>query len=299
MSNETVPALLPGLAIVAGTGILPQRIAEDCKRIGRPYKVVIFGDTELDWTAGEPVIRAPYEKPGRIFKALKAEGIHQMTLAGAVTRPKLSPWKFDFTMVKLATRILPAMKKGDDETLRTVTQVLEGQGFTIIAPHELLEELLAPEGVHSKLGPSEADRDDVHRAIKIVDALGAVDVGQGAVVAQGLCLATESIQGTDAMLDFVAKSGDEFRIDPEGSKGVLYKAPKPGQDWRVDLPAIGPDTFRKAAAAGLAGVVVEARGVLVLGLDDCREVADATGMFFWCRAVAEPEESNAADGSAA
>lgn len=298
MSDEQVPALLDGLAIVAGSGILPQRIAEECKRIGRPYKVVVFGEQEFDWLAGEPVIRSEYEKPGRVFKALRSEGISQMTMAGAVTRPKLKPWKFDFTMIRLATKVLPAMKKGDDETLRMVTQVMESQGFEIIAPHELLEGLLAPEGVHSTAQPSDDDKADADRAAEIVTALGAVDVGQGAVVAQGLCLATESIQGTDAMLDFVGTTGRDFLLDEEGAKGLLLKAPKPGQDWRVDLPAIGPDTFHKAAKAGLGGVVVSAGGVLVLGMDECSEAADAHGLFFWCRPDAKTEETKGDDAAA-
>ena len=109
MSEPGVPALLPGLAIMAGTGVLPKLVAEQCKRIGRPYKVVVFGVMELDWTDGHPVIEAMYEKPGRVFKALKMAGIHQMTLAGAVTRPEFKVWRFDLTMIRLAAKILPAM----------------------------------------------------------------------------------------------------------------------------------------------------------------------------------------------
>lgn len=284
MTETNVPALLPGLAIMAGTGVLPKLIAEHCARIGRPYKVCVFAGQEFDWLGSHPVVEGEYEKIGRVFKALKAEGIHQVTMAGAVTRPKLKPWRFDLTMIMLAPKLLPAMRKGDDETLGTITSIFEGQGFEVVAPHDVIEGLLAPEGIHTKAQPSDADREDAARAAKIVDALGAMDVGQGAVVAQGLCLATESIQGTDAMLGFVGKTGRDFLTDPEGGKGVLLKAPKPGQDWRVDLPAIGPDTFAKVAEAGLAGVVVQAGGVLVLGFDDCKAAADEHGLFFWAKA---------------
>jgi DUF1009 family protein len=64
---------------------------------------------------------------------------------------------------------------------------------------------------------------------------------------------------------------------------VLFKGPKPGQDWRMDLPAIGPDTLQAAAAAGLAGVVVQAGGVLILGRDETVAAADAAGLFLWGR----------------
>ena len=64
---------------------------------------------------------------------------------------------------------------------------------------------------------------------------------------------------------------------------MLYKAPKPGQDWRADLPAIGVETVRKAAEAGLAGVVIAAGGVIVLDRDAVIREADARGLFLWAR----------------
>ena len=84
-------------------------------------------------------------------------------------------------------------------------------------------------------------------------ALGAVDVGQGCVVQQGLVLGVEAIEGTDALLARCAG------LRREGPGGVLVKLVKPGQDRRADLPTIGPDTVRGAAAAGLAGIAIEAR----------------------------------------
>ena len=60
-------------------------------------------------------------------------------------------------------------------------------------------------------------------------------------------------------------------------RGVLAKGPKPGQELRVDMPAIGPRTVEQAAAAGLAGVVVEAGGVLVLDRAEAIRAADAVG----------------------
>ena len=64
---------------------------------------------------------------------------------------------------------------------------------------------------------------------------------------------------------------------------MLLKRPKPGQDMRLDMPAIGPDTFSAASAAGLAGVVVQARETLVLGLEETLARADELGLFLWVR----------------
>jgi DUF1009 family protein len=273
----------PGLAIVAGRGALPRLIAEDCARRGRPYRVVVFDGVPLDWTAGHPVLPAVFEKPGRLFADLRAAGCGEVAFAGGIRRPELNPLRFDLTALKIAPKLLGALKGGDDKGLRMVAEVFEAEGLRLVPAHALLTDLLAPQGAPTRAQPTEADRADAARAAEIVRAMGGVDVGQAAVVAQGVCLGLESIQGTDAMLAFVAATGGPFRPDRAGARGVLYKAPKPGQDWRLDLPAIGPETMRGVAQAGLAGVVVQAGGVLVLGLGETIAAADAAGVFLWGR----------------
>lgn len=270
-----------GIAIVAGRGDLPRLIAEDCARRGLPYRVVLLGDLTLDWADAHPAIHGQFEKPGRLFADLRAAGCGQVTFAGGIVRPKLRPLGFDLTMLRLAPRVVRGLAAGDDSTLRMVAGIFEAEGFRVRAPHEILTDLLAPPSVLGRVQPSDADRRDAARAAVIVAALGAVDVGQGAVVAGGICLGLESIQGTDVMLDFVARTAGPIR--PAGARGVLYKAAKPGQDRRMDLPAIGPGTLERAAAAGLAGVAVEAGGVMILNRAAAVAAADAAGLFLWVR----------------
>ncbi|MDP6175104.1 MAG: UDP-2,3-diacylglucosamine diphosphatase LpxI, partial [Rhodospirillales bacterium] len=64
-----------------------------------------------------------------------------------------------------------------------------------------------------------------------------------------------------------------------GVGGVLVKLKKPGQDRRLDLPAIGPATVEHAVQAGLAGIAVEAGGTLLIDRDTLIEAADAAGLF--------------------
>jgi DUF1009 family protein len=272
-----------GLAIVAGRGVLPRLIAEDCARRGRSYRVVAFEGVPLDWTAGHPVVHGAFEKPGRLFAELRASGCRAVTFAGGMARPTLNPLRFDLTMLRHAPKVLGAIRGGDDRTLRTVAEIVEGEGFLLVPAQAIVDGLVAMAGVSTRAQPSDDDRADAARAAAIVEAIGGVDVGQAAVVAQGVCLGVESVQGTDALLAFVERTAGPFRADPTGARGVLFKAPKPGQDWRMDLPAVGPDTLRAAAAAGLAGVVVQAGGVLVLGRDETVAAANSAGLFLWGR----------------
>ena len=68
---------------------------------------------------------------------------------------------------------------------------------------------------------TEQDRADATRAAQIVAALGAVDVGQGCVVQQGLCLGVEALPGTDAMLASIAPMA---ALRPDPARGLFLWA---------------------------------------------------------------------------
>ena len=147
-----------GIAIVAGRGALPRLIAEDCARRGRPYRVVQFEGIALDWLDGHPVLAAAFEKPGRLFAALRAAGCGEVTFAGGMKRPHLNPLRFDLKALGLATKLFAGLRAGDDTTLRLAAEIFEAEGLTLRAPHEILASLLAPEGLLTRRAPTEADR---------------------------------------------------------------------------------------------------------------------------------------------
>lgn len=259
------------LAVIAGEGALPGAVVE----ANHGAWFVRIEGVEAH-NPGAPEIAANFERLGRLFDDLRANGIEQVCLAGAMTRPALDPMAFDPKMQALAPRLGEAMKGGDDALLTLVVTVFEEEGFEVRGVHELVPALTAPAGLLAGAPPDRAARDDAHRATEILAALGRVDVGQACVVAGGLCLGIETIQGTGFLLRMVAETDPKLR---RGARGVLVKRPKPGQDLRVDLPAIGPETIKGAAAAGLAGVVVAAHAVLILHREATLKEAAATGLF--------------------
>lgn len=262
-------------ALIAGTGGLPALLAA-----AAPGMLVCELDGFPSAVPGAEPLRFRIERLVPFLDALIARGVSRVCFAGAIQRPKIEPEMFDAQTAALVPRLVGAMQAGDDATLRAVIELFEDWGLVVVGADEIAPELVPGEGVLA--GALRAvDKTDAERAAEIVAALGAVDVGQGAVVAQGLCLAVESLPGTDAMLDFVAAHRGQRR-GPVG--GVFFKAPKPGQDRRIDLPAIGPQTVAKAAAAGLSGIVFEAGGVLLLDRIATIAAAEAAGIFLWGRA---------------
>jgi DUF1009 family protein len=227
-------------------------------------------------------LRFRVERLVPFLRALERDGISQVIFAGAVTRPRLDPALLDEGTTALLPRLMAAMAQGDDATLRVVIELFEEFGFTVAGVETVAPALLPGAGV---LAGSVTPRDeaDATRAAAIVAALGAVDVGQGAVVAQGLCLGVEALPGTDALLAQVAGIG-ALRPDQSRGRGVFYKAAKPGQDRRIDLPTLGPDTLRGVAEAGLGGLAFEAGSVICLDLDEMQRLAAKLGLFLWSRA---------------
>lgn len=274
---------MPGTALIAGTGTLPLLLAARLEAEGQPFLLAEMEGHPVSAPADWRVERFCVEQLALLFDRLREAGMTRVVFAGAVARPQIEPSRIDPKTAQFLPRLVAALQQGDDALLRSVIGLFEEQGFEVVGAEAIAPELVPGEGVLGEVHPSEANRKDAARAAEIVAALGALDVGQGAVVAQGLCLAVETLPGTDAMLQWVADVAGAMRPDPQGAKGVFYKAPKPGQERRVDLPAIGPETIAGAARAGLAGVVIEAGGVMILDRAVTLAEADRHGLFLWAR----------------
>ncbi|HWA21621.1 MAG TPA: UDP-2,3-diacylglucosamine diphosphatase LpxI [Caulobacterales bacterium] len=267
------------LGIIAGGGDLPVRLAEHCRGQGKPYFVARIAPLASPELSDHPGADNPLDKMGARFAALRAAGCDAVVLAGAVRRPDFNAFDPDERTRQMLPAILAAAALGDDQLLRALIAECETDGFTVVGAEDVLGGLLAPLGALGAHKPDTAAMADIRRAAALVAALGAFDVGQGAVVCAGLALAVEAQEGTDAMLARVAGLPRALRGASDARRGVLVKRPKPAQERRVDLPVIGLTTIENAAAAGLAGVAIEAQGALIVDREAVVARADALGLF--------------------
>ena len=179
----------------------------------------------------------------------------------------------DLEGAKLLARVGRAAFAGDDGLLAAVIRVLTEEGFRVMGMHEIMREAVAPAGVLTKATPDAQAMTDINRGVQVARLLGSADVGQGCVVQQGLVLAVEAAEGTDAMLARCAP------LARPGPGGVLVKLVKPGQDRRADLPTIGPRPVDAAAAAKLRGIAFEAGGTILTDRAALAQAADTAGLF--------------------
>lgn len=262
------------LGLVAGGGAVPLQVAAAARASGRDvFAVVIEGWADPADYAHLPHLAIRLGAVGEAIEALRARGIRQLVMCGTARRPSFLSIRPDAGMARLLVKIGRAAWQGDDGLLKAVVRVLEGEGFEILPAQAILRGILPEAGRLGALAPGAQALEDIRRGVAVVRALGAVDVGQGAVVQQGLVLGVEAIEGTDALLARCAG------LRREGPGGVLVKLVKPGQDRRVDLPTVGPATITGAAAAGLAGIAIEAGGTILVDRAATIAAADAAGLF--------------------
>lgn len=282
------PGSMPGVkpasgevpvAIIAGGGAFPAEVVEALREAGRQVAVIGLRGFSARRIAGEPARLVDMLDPARILALLAEARPSCVVLAGSVTRPGPLAVASVFSAYRNREELGRILAAGDDRILRGAVGLIEDAGYRVVGAQDVAPRLLAEDGLLAGPEPSAAQRADIALAGELLAATGRFDIGQAVVVAGGQVLAVEGPEGTDAMLDRVTALRRSRRVRLEGPAGVLVKRPKPGQDTRVDLPAIGPRTIARARKAGLTGVAVEAGGVVVI--DRRATLADAarSGLF--------------------
>ena len=186
------------VALIAGRGDLPRNIAEHRAALNLPTHLVVFPDCYQPWMADHSHGFYEFERIARVFRDLRAMGTTHVVFAGGMNRPRIRPWRVDLGSLCIAVRAWPLLRKGDNAMLSRYAAMIEERGFTVIGAQEILgDELTIDAGSLGQLQPDHKDMEDAARAAAIVNALSPLDVGQGAVVAGGLCLAVEAIEGTN------------------------------------------------------------------------------------------------------
>lgn len=215
---------------------------------------------------------------GAMLRAFKSSGCRDLVIVGRVRRPNLRAIRPDLGFWTSLPVLLRFLRGGDDAILRLVVGFFERHGLRVVGVHEAAPELIAPAGVLGTHAPHPIHQAAIGHCAAALAALGPFDAAQAAVADANGLLAVEGADGTDAMLRRLADPVGGRRRAAGGS-GVLVKLPKPDQERRIDLPAIGPDTMRRAAEAGLAGVAVLQGQTLFAERRRSLELADEMGLF--------------------
>ena len=260
------------IALVAGALDLPFFTRDALRRAG--WDVFIVGLRGFVDMRLQPDMVVRLGGAGRAIREFRRRGIRWLTFGGSPGHPNLSDLRPDlWTFITL----LKIMKhqRGYDSMAVALNKVLEKQGFEIVAAQDLAPELAFENaGVQTKTKPSADDNKNIERAIEVSHTIGMADIGASVVVDKQV-IAVEAAEGTAKMLERVVA----MRKNKRKASGVFAKMTKPGQDLRIDIPAIGVDTVNAVADAHLRGIVVNTKTCFVVNKPAVIAQANKRGIF--------------------
>ena len=260
------------IALIAGALQLPFFTRDALRRAGWDVFVVglkNFVDPKLN---PDMVIRLG--GAGRAVREFRRRGIRNLTFVGAIGHPNLYDIRPDLWSLSALISIMKH-QRGYDSMATTLNKVLEKRGFKVVAAQDLAPELTFEKaGVQTKTKPTKSDMTDIKRAVDVSHTIGAMDIGASVVVDKQV-IAVEAAEGTANMLKRVV----EMRKNNRRGRGVFAKMTKPGQDLRIDIPAIGVDTVRSVAAAHLRGIVVNTKTCFVVDRENVIREANKLKIF--------------------
>ena len=263
------------LGIIAGGGSIPEILIKHCLLQGiEMAALAIEGNADKEFFSGD---KFDYKwirigQAGSGFKYFADKKVTDVVMIGTIRRPSFFDLVPDLRTTAFFAKV-GAKALGDDGILRAVIYEIEKEGMHVKGVHEIMPELLIPQGILTKRKPSKSDIIDIKRGVEVAFELGKLDVGQAVVVQHGLVLGVEGIEGTDELI----RRCQNYRRKGDG--GVLVKLRKPQQDMRIDLPTIGIQTIENAHNSGLKGVVVHAGNGLIVNQKEVVTLANKYGMF--------------------
>ncbi|MFN8598869.1 MAG: UDP-2,3-diacylglucosamine diphosphatase LpxI [Candidatus Binatia bacterium] len=258
------------LGLIAGNGVFPRLVARGAREAGvEVVAVAHVGETEPEL---EGEVRSctwvRVGELGKIIRTLKNAGCERAVMAGGIKKARLfSGFRPDLRGAAFLARMRTLH---DDKLLRGIAGELESDGIRVIPSTEYLPRLVPSPGVLSKRAPKAHERSDIDFGVHVAKAVGSFEIGQTVVVKNGLVLAVEAVEGTDAA---IRRGGELAR-----GGAIVVKVSKPQQDLRFDVPAIGPETIRLMAEVGATVLAIEAGRTIILEREQVLDAAAKAGI---------------------
>ncbi|MDR2794843.1 MAG: UDP-2,3-diacylglucosamine diphosphatase LpxI [Holosporaceae bacterium] len=280
------------VCIICGGGCYPQLVAQACVAKGIGFCLLFLEGSSANsklWTREISYSNVPFLSIGfgEIAKALDffhRNGVSEIIFAGGVKRPNFHEISLDKKGISWLLKLGTTIFSGDDALLKKLSDLLETEGFKIRAGTDLLDDIFVRNEVLSHRHPTEADYADIQRGLEVAAAIGNQDIGQAVIVSEGLILGVECVEGTDALVERCA-----FLRKTE-TGGILVKTSKPQQDYRLDLPTIGPKTIDILSRHHFSGVAVEAGKCIVIDKKSVIEQVNNYSMLF-CGCISRAKNS--------
>lgn len=257
MSDSKIPQTI---GMIAGNGIYPETFARAARAAGVDLIAAAAFTDETEPHLADLVDEINWLRVGQLGKMIKffkSHGVAEAVMVGQIAPKNLFDLRPDLRLLKMLSKV----KERNAETLFTaIADELAKDGVSLLPATTFLEDLLPAAG--HVCGPelSERQEEDAAFGFRIAKETSRLDIGQTVVVKKGTVLAVEAFEGTNEAMKRGGTLGK--------GEAMMVKVSKPDQDFRFDVPVIGPATIETAAGSGVNAIIIEAGSTLLLGKEE-------------------------------
>ncbi len=271
------------IGLIAGNGKFPLLVLDAARSKGMQVVVAAMKEEtfpEIEHHGASAVHWLSLGELSKLIETFQRAGITRAIMAGQVKHKQIfSSIKPDWRLAKL---LLSLATRNTDSLIGAVGKVLADEGITLMSSTELLEPMLAPEGVLTQRGPSASEQTNITYGRAVAHHLARFDIGQTVVIAEAACVAVEAMEGTDAT---ILRAGEIMKSPALGKEPstlsralTVVKVAKPNQDMRFDVPVVGLHTIETMKQAGASCLALDAGRCLLLDKEAALSAANEAGI---------------------
>jgi UDP-2,3-diacylglucosamine hydrolase len=253
------------LGLIAGNGVYPFVLAEAARAAGVGKIVIAAFTDETDVAIDSKADVIQWLRVGQLsglLKFFRENDVRAVMMAGQIAPRNLFDLRPDFK----ALFLLANLKRRNAESIfAAIAEELKKIDIDMLPATTFLEKSLAISGLIAGPRLSRREEEDIEFGWPIAKEISRLDIGQTIVVKNGTILAVEAFEGTNEAIRRGGTLGRE--------SAIMIKVSKPNQDMRFDVPVIGVETVRLAAAVKVRVIAVEASKTLLLEKDSLAALA--------------------------
>ena len=260
------------IAVIAGNGAYPRIFVEAARAKSPGTRLVMaafHNETQPETAAmADEVEWFRVGQLGKPIKFFRQQGATEAIMVGQIAPKNLFDLRPDMRTLMLLAK---TPERNAESLFGGIAGELSKDGIKLLPATTFLDDCLPAEG--HVFGPKLKDRqlEDAAFGFRIAKETSRLDIGQTIVVRHGTVLAVEAFEGTNKC---IRRGGELGR----GKDVMLIKVSKPRQDFRFDVPVVGPQTIETCAGAGVGAIAVEAGRTLLLEKDKVRDLCTDLGV---------------------
>jgi len=250
--------MFDNIAIIAGSGKLPFKIATHLKKLNSKFIVLsIKGFSNIKLYKNFKSYSLRMGEGAKAIRILKENNIKKIIFLGALDRPGLADLKPDlWTLFKVFKFIF--FKKTDDVILRNVVNIFEKEGFKVVGLSDITQNFFLKKGVYGTKKIPKNDLEIINKLLKKTIQWTTKDLGQSIVASKEKILLKEDRKGTNNLIN-------RTMIKKYSKNSYIFiKIKKLHQDTRIDLPTFGFETLKKLVKTNIKYIILNADSTVIM-----------------------------------